>query len=89
MDLIGGILLNNPMGDLSITKLIGVHQRASFRIQQDCLVVRCWEFCAWRLDTKPFEKKLGLYMYRMLCCWVGNYVAIAIYIGAQQTGIFN
>ena len=77
------------MGDLSITKLIGMHQRATFRIQQACLVVRFWEFCAWRLDAKLLEKKLGLYMYRMLRYWVGNYITIAIYIGAQQTGILN
>ena len=87
-NLFGSILLNDLMGDLSITKLIGMHQQATFCIQQACLVWRIWQLCAWRVDAKPLEKFLGLDVISMLVCWVGKYLAITIYIGAQQTGMF-
>ena len=61
------MLLNKIIGELSITKLIMLDQRATIRIQQACLVWCCWKLCAWCLDAKPLEKLLGVDMLSMLC----------------------
>ncbi len=61
------MLLNKFIGELSITKLIGLDQRATIRIQQACLVWRCWKLCAWCLDAKSLKKLLGLDMLSMMC----------------------